>query len=228
MKISIDFKSLIKKKSKDPKNQFPTGTRAYKGHQGFGKSLSMTVYVFKLQEQFPDCVIFSNIYMTGLKNFHYTKTDQEVYQGLTYTNGDKGVINVIDECHLFCNKKTGISIDFLTQISQQRKERRKIIISSQIWEDLDISLRKQVPEIVTCKKIGNLQINLISDGQQLHYNKQNSQYEAPLSAIEIYKRNDEYFSRYNTYQKIETNEFYKRDYNTQPIIFNNQDLKNKK
>lgn len=221
MNIYIDFKSLKKKKSKEPKNQFPTGTRAYKGHQGMGKTLSMCEYIFRLKQKFPECIIYSNVMLNGIEDYHYTKTDKEVYEGLAATNGEKGVINVIDECHLFCNKKTGISLDFLTQISQQRKERRKIIISSQIWEDLDISLRKQVPEIVSCKHFGNLQINLISDGQQLHYNKTKSQYEAPLAKIEIFKRNDEYFNRYNTYQKIETNAYYKREYTPNPTIIQN-------
>ena len=171
----------------------------------------MTEYVFRLKEKYPDCVIFSNVKMQGIKDFHYTKTDAEVREGLRFRNGEKGVINVIDECHLYCNKKTGISLDFLTQISQQRKERRKIIISSQIWEDLDISLRKQVPEIIKCWNFFNLQINTISHGEGLHYNKQSGQYEAPLRGIEIFKRNDEYFNRYDTYQKIETNEVYRRE-----------------
>lgn len=211
MKLTIDYASFKKKKSKEPKHQFPTGTRAYKGYQGRGKSLSMVKYVYDLKQEYPECIIFSNIKMNGIKDFHYTKTDLEVINGLKFNNGDKGVINIIDECHLFCNKKTGISLDWLTQISQQRKERRKIIISSQIWEDLDVSLRKQVPEIVNCRNIGFIQINKISNGETLRYNKTSGRYEADTIGYEIYKRNDEYFARYDTFQKIETNAIYKRE-----------------
>lgn len=218
MKLQIDYASFKKKKSKEKKNQFPTGTRAYKGFQGRGKTLSMVKYVWELKKQYPECVIFSNVKMSGIDDFYYTKTDTEVIRGLQFNNGDKGVINVIDECHLFCNKKTGISMDWLTQISQQRKERRKIIISSQIWEDLDISLRKQVPEIVKCSNFGFIQINKISNGETLRYNKTTGQYEADTIGYEIFKRNDEYFNRYNTYQKIETNLSYKREYAAQNIV----------
>lgn len=230
MKIWIDRKSLTKKKSPEKHGQFPTGTRAYKGWQGRGKTLSITEYVFRLKEKYPECVIFSNVKMQGIPDFHYTKTDEEVRQGLRFRNGEKGVINVIDECHLYCNKKTGISIDFLTQISQQRKERRKIVISSQIWEDLDISLRKQVPEIITCRNFLNLQINTISNGEGLHYNKQSGQYEAPLRGVEIFKRNDEYFKRYDTYQKVETNEVYRREItpSTALVVKEISSLKNRK
>lgn len=231
MKIWVDWKSLKKKRTPEPRGQFPTGTRAYKGWQGRGKTLSMTEYVFRLQEKFPKCIVFSNVKMEGLKNFHYTKTDEEVKEGLRYNNGTDGVINVIDECHLFCNKKTGISLDFLTQISQQRKERRKIVISSQIWEDLDVSLRKQVPEIVTCKNLLGLQINKISNGEGLHYNKTSGQYEAPTTGYEIYKRNDEYYKRYDTFQKIETNATYHRELTpntTLSVIENISSRKNRK
>lgn len=220
MKLSIDYASFKKKKSREPKNQFPTGTRAYKGYQGRGKTLSIVKYVYDLKEKYPECIIFSNVKMQGLEDFHYTKTDLDVIAGLKYNNGDKGVINVIDECHLFCNKKTGISLDWLTQISQQRKERRKIIISSQIWEDLDVSLRKQVPEIVKCNNFGFVQINKVSNGETLRYNKSTGQYEADTIGYEIFKRNDEFFARYNTYQKIETNAVYKREFiqNTIPAM----------
>lgn len=220
MKFKIDYASFKKKKSREEKNKFPTGTRAYKGFQGRGKSLSMTDYVYKIQQKFPNCVIFSNIKMKGLENFHYTATDKEVMEGLKFNNGSNGVINVIDECHLFCNKKTGISLDWLTQISQQRKERRKIVISSQIWEDLDVSLRKQVPEIVRCNNIGNVQINKVSNGETLRYDKTRGEYVADTIGYEIFKRNDEYFARYDTFQKIETNAVYKREYvqNTIPAI----------
>lgn len=211
MKLYIDYASFKKKKSREPKNQFPTGTRAYKGYQGRGKTLSITKYVYDLVEKYPECEVFSNVKLKDIE-YHYTRTDKEVLKGLTYNNGDKGVINIIDECHLFCNKKTGISLDWLTQISQQRKERRKIIISSQIWEDLDVSLRKQVPEIVRCHNVGFIQINKISNGETLRYDKTRGEYVADTIGYEIFKRNDEYFARYDTFQKIETNAVYKREF----------------
>ena len=98
----------------------------------------------------------------------------------------------------------------LTQISQQRKERRKIIFTSQIWEELDISLRKQVGEIVKCWNIGNIQINKISNGETLRWDKNESQYVADTIGIEIFKRNEEIANTYDTLQKIETNEKYNR------------------
>lgn len=214
MKILIDFDSFKKKGLAKQKHSFPIGTRAYKGFQGRGKTYSIVHDTREIQKKFPECVIFSNVKLRGFRNYVYCKTDEDVYFGLNFDNGEKGVINIIDEAHLFFNKKTGISLDVLTQISQQRKQRRKILISSQIWEDLDISLRKQVPEIVKCFNIGNIQINRISNGETLRYDKTKSEYVADLIGFSIFKRNRELACLYDTYQKIETNKTYKREFIT--------------
>lgn len=211
MRIVIDKDSFKKKGLKRTKSEFPIGTRAYQGFQGRGKSMSMIHDTLEIQKEFPECIIFSNIRLNGVKNYYYCQKDDDVYFGLNFDNGEKGVINIIDEAHLFFNKKTGISLDVLTQISQQRKQRRKIILSSQIWEDLDVSLRKQVPEIVKCWNIGNIQINKISNGETLRYDKMRSAYIADLIGFNIYKRNIELGEKYDTYQKIETNQTYKRE-----------------
>lgn len=214
MKILIDFDSFKKKGLVKQKNLFPIGTRAYKGFQGRGKTYSIVHDVRKIQEKFPECVIFSNIKLKGFRNYFYCKTDDDVFFGLNFENGEKGVVNIIDEAHLFFNKKTGISLDVLSQISQQRKQRRKILLSSQIWEDLDVSLRKQVPEIVKCYNLGNIQINRISNGETLRYDKSKSDYVADLIGFSIFKRNQEVGNLYDTYQKIETNKTYKREFVT--------------
>lgn len=221
MKLIIDWKSFKRKGLKTEKNLFPVGLRAYKGYQGRGKSMSIIHDVLEIREKFPNCVIFSNIKIEGIENYYFCKTDEDVYFGLSFENGKDGVINIIDEAHLFFNKKTGIGIDVLQQISQQRKERRKIMISSQIWEDLDISLRKQVPEIIKCWNIGNIQINKVSNGETLHYDKAKSEYVADTIAYRIYKRTNDLATKYDTYQKIETNENYHREFNTTFVIQNN-------
>lgn len=116
---------------------------------------------------------------------------------------------MLDEAHLYFGRKDGIPLDVLTCISQQRKDRRRLVFSSQIWEELDISLRKQVKEIVHCRCIlGKIQINTVSDGETLHYDKMLGQYVADKKYTEIFKHNNEYYTRYDTYQKIITNDQY--------------------
>lgn len=209
--MKIYWKTLKLKWTRPPKNQFPTGTRVYKGFQGSGKTLSMVFYAFQIQKGFPNCKIFSNVKIQGLNNYTYFNTDEGLREALETRNGSAGVLVLLDEAHLYFGKKSGIPLDVLTAISQQRKDRRRIVFSSQIWEELDISLRKQVKEIVSCRTIlSQFQINTISDGESLSYDKLSSQYVAKTIRTEIFKHSQQLYSSYDTTQKIITNSNYNR------------------
>lgn len=193
------------------KPKFPSGSRVYKGFQGSGKTISMVAYAFYIQYICPKCLIYSNISIKGLNNYHYFNDNNGLYEALSVSNGLDGVLVLLDEAHLFFNKKDGISIDVLTAISQQRKDLRRIVFSSQIWEELDISLRKQVKEIVSCRKIGFIQFNQVCDGETLSYDKLKNEYVAKKIRFEVFKHNKKLYEAYNTRQKIVNNLEYRRD-----------------
>lgn len=111
----------------------------------------MVDYAFRVKQEFPECLVYSNIRLFGI-DYYYIMSDEDVKDALSVQNGSNGVLVLLDEAHLYFGKKTGIGLDVLTAISQQRKDRRRIVFSSQIWEELDISLRKQVKDIYKCKK----------------------------------------------------------------------------
>lgn len=218
--MRIYWDTIPKHWSRPPKKQFPVGSRVYVGHQGQGKTLSMVDYVFRLREEFPDCKVVSNIKLYGIRYYHFNDAD-ELIPLLSMQNGANGVVILIDEAHLFFNKKTGISLDVLTAISQQRKDRKRLVFSSQIWEELDISLRKQVKEIVSCHCIGgHWQFNDIQDGETLTYDKLQSEYVANHVRYEIFKHNDYMYKRYDTFQKIVSNKDYHRDLTGKVEVYN--------
>lgn len=235
--MKIDVKSFFKKWFKPEPNQFPTGSRVYKGFQGQGKTLSMVKYTLDLVQEFPDSVIFSNIKIKDLEpleyekkcadngdiyyqkirgNYKFIENDDVLKHALLFRNGKGGVLVLLDEAHLFFNKKSGISLDVLTAISQQRKDRKRLVFSSQIWEELDISLRKQVKEIVSCRcYFGRFQINRVSDGETLSYNKLTNEYECSKLYTDIFKHYQLLYDRYDTYQKIISNREYHREFSAQ-------------
>lgn len=216
--MKVYWDTINKRWHRPQGNLFPTGSRVYKGFQGSGKTLSMVDYAFRVRSNFPKCKLFSNIKLFGIRYYHFSNAD-ELALALNVRNGQDGCIVLIDEAHLFFNKKNGISLDVLTAISQQRKDRVRLIFSSQIWEELDISLRKQVKEIVSCRCfLGKWQVNTISNGETLRYNKLEGQYEAQKIRTEIFKHNDEMYKRYDTFQKIMTNEEYNRQ--TLNLVYN--------
>jgi hypothetical protein len=209
--MRIDFESFTKSWHMPSRGQFPIGSRVYCGFQGSGKTLSMIHYVIKIRREYPACAVFSNIKLT-IPDFPYAyfQTAEQLSTALNASFDANGKIILIDEAHLFFNKKSGISLDVLTAISQQRKDRTRIVFSSQIWEELDISLRKQVKEIVRCHKIFNLQINTVSNGETLTYDKIQSEYVAKKLYTEVFKHSDELYRCYDTRQKIVTNKDYTR------------------
>lgn len=216
--MKIYFKTFRDKWLPPEPNQFPTGSRVYKGFQGSGKTLSMVFYAFQISKQFPNCLIFSNIKIKGLNNYTYIENDEVLKQALETRNGGAGVLVLLDEAHLYFGKKNGIPLDVLTAISQQRKDRRRLVFSSQIWEELDLSLRKQVKEIVTCRTfLKCIQFNIISDGESLSYDKLSSQYVAKKIRTEIFKHSQWLYDSYSTYQKIISNSQYSRSYSPSPI-----------
>lgn len=215
---SVIYWDTFRQKFKRPKKPvFPAGSRVYKGYQGQGKTLSMVAYAFYIQKLCPNALIYSNILINGLNNYHYFNDNNGLTEALSVSNGLDGVLVLLDEAHLFFNKKDGISIDVLTAISQQRKDLRRIVFSSQIWEELDISLRKQVKEIVSCKCfLGFIQFNQVSDGETLTYDKLKSEYVANKIGYEIFKHNNKLYEAYNTRQKIVNNMEYKRELSGSP------------
>lgn len=209
--MRIDWPTFKERYIKPKGVQFPVGTIVFKGFQGSGKTLSMVHYVLQLQKDFPDCLVFSNVNIKGLKNFILLENDRDVAAAIAAQNGPKGVAVVIDEAHLFFNKKTGIPLDVLTAISQQRKDRRRMILSSQIWEELDVSLRKQVKHVVSCQcRFGHVQVNSISDGESLSYDKLQGCYTAKHLYTEVFKHNQKLYDSYDTLQKIVRNDQYSR------------------
>lgn len=217
--MKIYWKTFTKKWQPPKKGQFPTGSRVYKGFQGSGKTLSMVKYALDLSKAYPNCQVFSNFIIKGINNFNLIESDLDLKEALLLRNGTDGVLVLLDEAHLYFGKKSGIPLDVLTAISQQRKDRRRIVFSSQIWEELDISLRKQVKEIVNCRCIFNcIQINTLSDGETLSYDKLSSEYVAKKIRTEIFKHNIELYNSYDTLQKIITNEQYSRLPSSQPNI----------
>lgn len=222
--MRVDWYSFTKKWQRPPKNQFPVGSRVYKGFQGSGKTLSMVKYAFDIEKAFPNCRIYSNIMINGLKRYKYIDGDEVLKRALARSCGASGILILLDEAHLYFNKKTGISLDVLTAISQQRKDRKRLVFSSQIWEELDVSLRKQVKEIVSCScYFGCIQVNSISDGETLSYDKFQSQYVARHIRTEVFKHYKELYDSYDTYQKIYTNKEYSREFPSRnnTVVYNN-------
>lgn len=129
------------------------------------------------------------------------------YMGLEYLkyleNGEYGVIFLIDEIHLELNslESQNIDIDVMIEISQQRKQRKHIVGTSQIFMRLAKPIREQVFDIVLCREFFSfIQFNKLIDGTKT--SEENGKLVADVRKRIIYTLSPAFFERYDTYAKM--------------------------
>lgn len=127
------------------------------GRQGAGKTISMVNYLDRMKERYPDCLVVTN--------FDYWQSDHLMTDWrdlLEIRNGTDGIIFAIDEIHseYDSSKWNDIPEDLLSEISQQRKQRVKIIASAQFFSRVAKPLREQAMTVVSCNTfLGRLTVN---------------------------------------------------------------------
>lgn len=145
----------------------PEGLLVFCGEQGSGKTLSAVQYVKKLCERYPLAILCTNVEIHGLPE----GTEVVEYDGLdclkSLENGYYGVIYLIDEIHLEFNslESKNIDIEVMIEVSQQRKQRKHIIGTSQVYGRLAKPFREQIRNVMLCSNFMKvLQINTLIDG----------------------------------------------------------------
>lgn len=123
------------------------GVTMYSGRQGSGKTIGMVKYLEDIKEKYPDVMIITN--------FGYVKQDKpmESWEDLiNIRNGKNGVVFAIDELqNEWDSSKWDKFPEFLLrQITMQRKQRVKIVASSQVYTRVVKAIREQCYEVVEC------------------------------------------------------------------------------
>ena len=132
------------------------------------------------------------------------------------SNGEYGVVFFIDELHLELNslESKNVDIEVMIEISQQRKQRKKIIGTSQVYFRLAKPLREQIFDIVLCENyFGCLQFNKSIDGFKSY--EENGKLKAHINKRSIYFHTYEMYGRYDTYAKMKR---YKKEWKGRPRV----------
>lgn len=129
------------------------------------------------------------------------------YEGIEsltrFENGEFGVIYFIDEIHLEFNslESKNTPIEVMVEISQQRKQRKTIVGTCQVFERMAKPFREQVKYIVICKKFFNcLQFNRLVDGESAH--EENGKLKFDKSKLFFWFHTPDLYNSYDTYEKI--------------------------
>lgn len=133
--------------NKDPDAFGYKGLIIFEGRQGSGKTSSMIQFARKMQEEYPKAKCITNL--------GYAKQDDELnhWKKLTdYKNDKYGVICVMDELQNWfsSNQSKDFPPEMLQVITQNRKNRRIILGTSQNFYLLAKAIRSQCTEIRRC------------------------------------------------------------------------------
>jgi len=199
----------------------PNGTQIYVGRQGQGKTISAVYHMRKLKKRYPKAIVVSNLDLTeyqpvshkyvlefGIdpqKQYVYFQTQEELHLVLVGINNDKyGVIYLIDEIHTYFNslesKNTPMFV--FTEISQQRKQRKLIIGTSQLFERSSKPLREQVDNVIICRtRFGVFTTHTVYDGVTLEQDY-NGKYVGEKRRFGFFIQDRKTRNAYDTFQKV--------------------------
>ncbi|MBQ8237034.1 MAG: hypothetical protein IJZ39_02645 [Oscillospiraceae bacterium] len=116
------------------------GIHMFTGEQGSGKTIAAVEMMLRLQKQYPAAKLITNFDVS-------TQDDALVHwsQLLTYTNGHQGVIVGIDEIqNWFMSGKNQLPVEMLEVATQNRKNRRILCCTAQVFTRVNKGLREQV------------------------------------------------------------------------------------
>lgn len=132
-------------------DEFPyDGIWIFSGSQGSGKTLHMMHVVRDIYKMYPNCIIVSNISIFGIPCIPYTGIEDFE----KYNNGNKGIIFVLDEIQTMYNSLESKSMppSTLAVWSQNRKNRRVILGTSQRFNRVAKGLREQTKWLIECRR----------------------------------------------------------------------------
>lgn len=181
----------------------PDGLMIFCGEQGSGKTLSAVQYVKKLCKQYPSAILCTNVDIVGLPE----ETLVVEYDGIDclkrLENGYKGVIYLIDEIHLEFNslESKNIDIEVMIEVSQQRKQRKHIVGTTQVYGRLAKPFREQIRNVVLCSNFFKVfQVNRLIDGSKSR--EENGKLVTETSRTFFWFHYPSLYECYDTYAKM--------------------------
>ena len=195
---------IWKIKNKNPDELDVTGINIFTGSQGSGKSLSM-IHVFKkLIYDFPKAIVVTNLEF----NFKIPNKIKyyEGFEDFKIENGIYGVIYLLDEIHLILNslESKGVPLSIIVELSQQRKQRKLILGTSQVYSRMAKPLREQIRNIIICKNYFSLfQINYLVDAFESQEDNNGKLKFKKMKVSFFFHRKEDYLA-YDTYKKMDT------------------------
>lgn len=197
--------SQIKDEREHPDFLRVNGLMAFCGSQGSGKTLSAVLYLKALMSYYPRAVVVTNLSL----NADYFDLDRvSRYRGVSdltdLDNGEYGVIYLIDEIQLEFNslESKQINMPIFEFVCQQRKARKHLIGTTQVFGRLAKPFREQFKYAICCRKlIGSLFAQDLFVAKNIAVDD-DIKTELVKDCTRFYFASPEDFALYDTYEQI--------------------------
>lgn len=127
-----------------------TGLVIFEGKQGSGKSVGAVYYMDMLKKKYPKLSIMSNIHLS-MSDYHLDDWHDIVFKN----NGEYGQVVFLDEIQNYFNSMESKNFppEMLQEVCQQRKQRKTIIGTTQVFGRVAKPIREQVSILVRPRTI---------------------------------------------------------------------------
>lgn len=152
----LNYPSHYKYLKEWKKTRFPYhGVYCFCGKQGSGKTISAVRLINNIYVDWKDVYLVTNVtintsILTNIPKENIIRLER-YYQ--LFFNYNKPVIFLIDEAHILFNslESKNADVNMFQIISQNRKQQRVFILTSQVFSRLQLVMREQINTIIDCK-----------------------------------------------------------------------------
>lgn len=184
--------------SRDPNEFREYGLHMFCGEQGSGKTISVVHILQLLKKKYPRVKIRTNM------NYKYQDGTIEHWKDLVKNeNGEYGQVEVLDEIQTWFSSMQSKDFppEMLTEISQQRKQRKMLIGTAQVFSRIAKPIREQTTYVyLPMTLFGCLTIVRVSKPQ--YWDDENQVFKKYIRSY-FFVHNKEIRNSFDTYQKIE-------------------------
>lgn len=181
-----------------------SGVQVFCGRQGMGKTISMVKVLLDIKKRYPKCIVVTNLILNvDFDYVHFSSMDELADKLTSVNNGIYGVVYAIDEIHTYFNALDSKNIPsyIFTEISQQRKQRKLILGTSQLYLRLAKPFREQSDTLIMCKCIAQkFNFMYVYDGATLV--EDFGKLSGDLLKVGFFMQTKKLRDSYDTYQKV--------------------------
>ena len=168
------------------------------GKQGAGKTITVVYLLQEWKKKYPQLKIYTNMaykYETGELN-HWKELIEK-------NNGIYGVVNVIDEIKTWWSNKESkdVPAEMLGEICQQRKQKKALIGTAQVFSEIAKPLRSQTHFVYIPKTFFGC-LTIVRRTEAIYYNDEKDTF-TKWTGFFFFPHTKKLREAYDTYKRIE-------------------------